>query len=581
VRSVAGLEAGQRPLNGPQTSGRTYRELSTPDHSIVEQLDEAVPMRDGVVLLADVYRPGGGGRHPALVSISPYPRPLQNSGLPFGFVEAGATDFFVPRGYVHVLANSRGSCGSGGTYSFFDEQEREDLHDLIVWVAEQAWCDGQVGMVGISYFAIAQLHAAAAKPEPLVAIFPLSGITDLYREASWHGGMLNNQFLSAWLTSLGVLGGRSGSAFRAPLAQAAWRLLRSPRVHRRMEHVNGEAAFAILGKVMRARYDPHPWDDLFFTVLEHEWFDSFWRERDMSQRLGDVSVPAYFGSDWDNVTLELSAAFSGYEAMPAAAPKRIGIMGSGGLTWPWESFHVEALAWFDHWLKQRDTGIDEGPPIRYVLQGTGEWRASETWPPEGVNYVELALAADGELGGAATGEREYLFLPPALVRMPNANPPTLPSLLSWETPPAPVAYDLIGHAALELDAVTSGNDVDWIVKLQLIRADGSPKDLTQGWLRASHRALGPASTRPGRPRHPHETPEPVQPGAQTSYAIGLVPTAQRVEAGQRLRLLLTSCDHQAGFAMVNMTHLPLGRPSRQTILASSRLQLPAIGEPRA
>jgi predicted acyl esterase len=298
----------------------------------------------------------------------------------------------------------------------------------------------------------------------------------------------------------------------------------------------------------------------------------------MTHRLRDVTIPAYFGSDWDNVTLELAAAFSGYEAMAAEAPKRVSIMDRGGLTWPWESLHVEALAWFDRWLKERDTGIDEGPPIRYFMPGAGEWLAADSWPPEGVSYTELGLDGQGRLGGEGAGEREYLFVPPALVRMPNANPPPLPTALSWDTPPASAAFDVVGHPALELDAVTSGQDVDWIVKLALVRADGSTRDLTEGWLRGSHRTLDTAASRPGRPRHLHQAPAPVEPGTETSYVVGLSPTAQRVEPGERLRVLLTSCDHQPGFAMVGMTHLPLGRPSRQTVLSSSRLQLPVVGE---
>ena len=84
------------------------------------------------------------------------------------------TDFWVPRGYVHVIANLRGTCGSGGTFGFFDAQERRDMYDLVEWVAAQPWCDGNVGMIGISYFAMTQLEAAVERPPHLKAIFPLA-----------------------------------------------------------------------------------------------------------------------------------------------------------------------------------------------------------------------------------------------------------------------------------------------------------------------------------------------------------------------------------------------------------------------
>jgi predicted acyl esterase len=150
---VSGIDPGQRRLNGPQTTGREYRNLSQPTHTMAHDDDVTVPMRDGVMLLADVHRPAEPGRYPVLVAASPYPRQIQNLGAPAGFIEAGASDFFVPRGYVHVIANCRGTSGSGGTFGFFDGQERRDMYDLVEWAAQQPWSNGSVGMIGISYFA--------------------------------------------------------------------------------------------------------------------------------------------------------------------------------------------------------------------------------------------------------------------------------------------------------------------------------------------------------------------------------------------------------------------------------------------
>jgi uncharacterized protein len=130
---ASGIEPGQRRLNGPQTTGREYRNLSQPTHLMSQDEDVGVPMRDGINLLADVHRPAEPGRYPVLVAASPYPRQIQNLGAPAGFIEAGASDFFVPRGYVHVIANCRGTSGSGGTFGFFDGQERRDMHDLVEW----------------------------------------------------------------------------------------------------------------------------------------------------------------------------------------------------------------------------------------------------------------------------------------------------------------------------------------------------------------------------------------------------------------------------------------------------------------
>ena len=186
--TVSGTEPGQRQLNGPQTTGREYRNLSEPEHEMAADLDVAVPMRDGVELLVDVHRPATPGRYPVLIAASPYPRQIQDLGAPMGFIEAGASDFFVPRGYVHVIANLRGTGGSGGTFGFFDAQERRDMHDLVEWAAAQPWSDGNVGMIGISYFAMTQLEAAVEQPAAPARRSSRSRVTaDLYEAASHHG----------------------------------------------------------------------------------------------------------------------------------------------------------------------------------------------------------------------------------------------------------------------------------------------------------------------------------------------------------------------------------------------------------
>src|SRR6202012_5846597 len=156
---ASGIEPGQRHLNGPQTRGREYRNLSQPAYAMTEDDDIPVPMRDGVTLLADVHRPAQPGRYPVLVAASPYPRQIQNLGAPAGFIEAGGSDFFGPRGYVQVLANCPGTSGAGGTFGFFDNQERHYMYHLVEWADQQPWSDGNVGMIAISCFAGTQMEA--------------------------------------------------------------------------------------------------------------------------------------------------------------------------------------------------------------------------------------------------------------------------------------------------------------------------------------------------------------------------------------------------------------------------------------
>lgn len=307
---AAGPGPGQRRLNGPQTTGRSYRNLSEARYEMAHDEDVGVPMRDGARLLADVHRPGAEGRFPALVAASPYPRQIQDLGAPMGFIEAGATDFWVPRGYVHVIANVRGTGGSDGTFGFFDGQERLDMHDLVEWTAAQPWCDGNVGMIGISYFAMTQLQAATQRPPHLKAIFPVATTPDLY-EAARHHGLFSSTFVSPFLAMIGITEAHGDRLWRGKLFHALRRVLRSPRVHRRFATLNGESAVGVMKALMRLPYEPHPWDELWRAVaVEHPTRDQWWDERNVLEQLGEVDIPVYLGCDWENVPLHLPGTFS-------------------------------------------------------------------------------------------------------------------------------------------------------------------------------------------------------------------------------------------------------------------------------
>jgi hypothetical protein len=572
---ISGTEPGQRQLNGPQTTGRNYQNLSEPNHRSGCDPDVAVPMRDGINLMVDVHRPLDAGSYPVLIAASPYPRQIQDIGAPMGFIEAGATDFFVPRGYVHVIANLRGTGGSGGTFGFHDAQERLDLYDLVEWAAEQPWCNGRVGMIGISYFAMTQLEAASTHPPHLEAIFPIATSSDLY-EGVYHHGLFNSTFITPFLAMVGMTSGHD-RLWRGKLVKSARRLLNTPRLHKRFATMNGESSIGIMKAALRLRHDPYPWDDLWRSVaVEHQLRDAWWEERNVLPLLDDVTIPVYLGCDWDNVPLHLPGTFEALEALSHNDRVRVAMLGQFGLTWPWESLHVEALAWFDHWLKDRDTGILEGPPIRYWLPVADEWRTSETWPPPGYALRELILSANGSLGegGQTTGSREYLTLGEGLNRAQDS-PTDPPPSLSWTTEPLDQVWDVVGNMELLLDAQSTAIDTAWILTLQDVAPDGSIVDITAGYLRATLRGIDDEASRLGAPVLPCRQSEAIPIGETASYRIPLVPNARRIETGHRLRLVLTSDDQRKDApAMMGFRHGTVGTNTVNTILASSRLVLP-------
>jgi predicted acyl esterase len=571
----------ERPLNGPQTTGREYRNLSTPQHGTTADINVAVPMRDGVSLLADVHRPDGpgakGARFPALIAASPYPRQIQDLGAPAGFIEAGATDFWVPRGYTHVIANLRGTGGSGGTFGFFDAQERRDMYDLVEWVAAQPWCDGNVGMIGISYFAMTQLEAAVERPPHLKAIFPVAVTADLY-EAAVHHGLFCSSFVTPFLSMLGLTAARADKFWRSrPLGVARWVLNTTP-LHQKFATMNGEAAVTMMRGLLKLPHDPHPWDDLWLdAAVRHPTRDEWWDERNLLPLLENIDIPVYLGCDWENVPLHLPSTFAAFARLTNSPAVRMGMLGQYGLTWPWESLHTEALAWYDHWLKGYDTGILDGPAIRYILPGADEWRACESWPPAGT-HRELALRADGGLDESEgdSGAREFMVLGSGLGRAkPSEIDP--PSSLTWTSLPLTETLDVVGDTELRLLASATAADTAWIVTLSDVAPDGSTEPVTAGWLRASLREVDEAASRPGAPVLPCRRPVAVPVGDDIEYRIPLVSNARQFATGHRIQLTITSDDQDPDIpAIMNFRHASVGTSSINTVRSASRLVLPVL-----
>ena len=207
-----------------------------------------IPMRDGVHLAADIYRPPTPGKVPALLALSPYGKELQALALTLppqarpsplwdGGIEAGDISAVIEHGYAHVIADVRGTGGSDGeligNYDLGGHGEGKDVYDLVEWMAQQPWCDGNIGMIGISYYATVQVMGAAERPPHLKAIFVNGGHFDMY-ELCYHGGIM-------WLmprASREGRGGDSGVAVRNVTGKskrrhndnfsARWRFARKP-----------------------------------------------------------------------------------------------------------------------------------------------------------------------------------------------------------------------------------------------------------------------------------------------------------------------------------------------------------------
>jgi putative CocE/NonD family hydrolase len=154
-----------------------------------------IPMRDGVEIALDLYRPlasaGAGGRYPVLYSVVPAPAPRRGRTVAArAGRDTGSPAWWVARGYAYARACCRGTGGSGGTWRLLDAAEQDDLYDAIEWLAAQPWCSGRVGMIGGGYDE-AQWLAAAQQPPHLACIAPCDAAVDLYRDILYPGGLAN------------------------------------------------------------------------------------------------------------------------------------------------------------------------------------------------------------------------------------------------------------------------------------------------------------------------------------------------------------------------------------------------------
>lgn len=536
-RGVKSINPGtwpQYPFNDPPS----IPEQSRPLYSIDES-ETRIPMRDGIRLAADVYRPSAYGlKFPALIATSPYSRHIQRTTLPHGQNEAGVTQFWVPRGYAHIIVDVRGTNDSEGSWDMMGPTEQRDLYDLIEWVAEQPWCDGNVGMTGTSYFGWSQMNAATQQPPHLKTIFAYEASTDLYRDVFFHGGILSSDFATSWFGALNILNLRGGH-------------VEDPSGIRK--HCQN-----ILG-------------------LEFPFDGSYYQERLSWQRLDRINIPVYFGCGWPYSHHHLRGAFEGWERV-TNVPKRMFIGPPVFPPRPMGAFHVEALRWYDHHLKGMDTGVFEGSPVQLWINGLERWRSEDEWPLARIQWRELFLAggndqADGKLldSPGADSSTSYNY-DPASHEARFGKPE-----LVYRSEALEQELEITGPMALYLWASSSATDTDWLVTFNDESPDGQVRELCRGYLRASHREVDKKLSKPHKPYHPHTKSDPLEPGEAYEFAIEIWPTANLFGEGHRIRLEIASSDNRTGYYR---SHETLAIAAKNTVLAGrahpSRLLLPVV-----
>ena len=322
----------------------------------------AIPMDDGVRLGADIFLPDGvEGPVPVLLGMNYYPREFQTDapikitahGLNKGWIESGNPSFYCRRGYAMVNANVRGIGSSEGFFQYGGPREARDTREVIRWLAKQDWCDGNVGMFGVSAFAITQQSVAVLKPEELKCIFAPFAWSDWYRDMAYHGGILAKRWHLSWLTHLDNV--RVESFTKQRLGEAEYQ--------KRIDEALADPDIFADPGLVEALQHHESWINPIITDVVLNYLDSdFWQER--TNHYPNTDIPAFLGACWYNYCFHLPGAFRSWRNW--RGPKKMVIGPPVYLDRPLYQYQYESLRWFDYWLKGIDTKIMDEPPIRLV-----------------------------------------------------------------------------------------------------------------------------------------------------------------------------------------------------------------------
>lgn len=513
--------------------------MNVPKYGIKEERDVYVTMRDGVRIAVNVFRPDAEGKFPALLSMGPYgkdiqdllipPQPLYRSALWDGNIEAGDFPYFVSRGYAYVIADLRGTGKSEGEYSLHSKYEGEDGHDLVEWIAKQPWCNGNVGMLGYSYYAATQLKTAIQQPPHLKAIYVSHVSADAYRDMCYNGGVLSLLLLGVWHGRHAGL--TCGFAPRNAVSEMMKTLPKEELERRRRERLNDPDIrhYTILYHLLQYPQKCPP----FFDVLLNPFDGPFWREKSVYPYYDKIKAATYVVGKLSHEATGFWAVYEGINA-----PKKLLVKPPGPEERPWREDREEALRWFDYWLKGIDNGIMNGPPIKMYVMGANEWRYEKEWPIKHVKWVKAYLRRwEGLLFSPELDQPEPDCFLQQPLHLSNKR-----DLVKYVSPPMPRSLEVIGPVAIYFFASIDQDDTNWIVKLYDVAPDGGEVRLGKSFLKASHRALDMDKSKPGEPYHPHTHAEPVVPNKIYEYAVKIGVLVNVFKPGHRIKLEIESME---------------------------------------
>jgi hypothetical protein len=528
-----------------------------------------IPMSDGVRLAATIWLPDDASVEPvpAILEYHPYRRdttdPSRSLLVRVEGVDADGneTQLWCPlfdawhagHGYASIRVDIRG-CGEseGILHDEYLPVEQTDAVEVFAWLAQQPWCDGACGMIGISWSGFNALQVAAHRPPELKAVVSFASTDDRYAtDVHYMGGCVLAEYMLSWATDM------LSRALRPPdpgVAGERWR-------ERWIERIEETTPFI------------HTW-------LSHQRRDAYWQQGSVCEDYGRIVCPVYTIGGWHDAysspVLDLMAGLT--------APRK-GLIGPWGHMWPFAGipgpsipFLTECVRWWDHWLKGIDTGLLDEPELRmWLMDGVppqtfyperpGRWIAEPSWPSEATGSRELFLN-EGTLddGPGAETALQLLGVQRAGVDAgkscgyggttdwpPDQREEDARSL-AFTSAPLDEALDLVGFPVARLALAADRPLALVVVRLCDIAPDGASTLVTRGLLNLTH-------------RDSHAEPTLLEPGERYDIALRLEATASRIAPGHRLRLSLSP------------TYWPWAWPSPEPVTltvhtGSSTLELP-------
>ncbi len=527
-----------------------------------------VPLRDGTVLRADVYRPEGGGRHPVLLQRTPYDKTL----AALGWLTLDPTKL-AEAGYAVVLQDVRGRFASEGEFRPY-VNEADDGHDSIAWAAAQPWSDGRVGTYGISYTGQAQWLAAQTRPPALAAMATATSPNDGHEGLVFRGGALQLGVLAYW--NVGAI------APHELLRRLRGKPELVPELLGLVDDVDGLdarlralplAPFAPLARA--GGLAPHFDEDVRDEVRAAR------HERISSGRAGEIEAPVLLLAGWYDLCLQgdldhfvsvragaastgarrLSRLVVGPWAHGAFASQvgalDFGLRASGAALDLREDLTGLHRRWFDARLRGAANGLDDEPPVKLFVMGRNRWRYEVEWPLARARAERWYAHGDGSLGRAAPGAegapagssdappRPFaldpddpvpsvggaLLMAASYPRGPaeQAKLEARPDVLGFTSAPLAADYEVTGRVRFVAFVAAATADADVAVKLCDVHPDGRSFNVVDGIRRL-------------RFRDSLAAPAPAVPGEIYRVEIDLWSTSHVFLPGHRLRVLVAGGD---------------------------------------